>query len=122
MINSKYKDFDKDKKEGFSLSVFISVNTVEKNKDGHPTAKEAIEFSRLENEILKRTGPLSPCYIGHTTMNGYRDVIFYIKPNDQQKFNSIITEIRKRNSRVKSYVFENDPKWEAVSEFYEALK
>lgn len=120
MINSKYKNFEH--KKDFPLSIFITVNTVEKNKDGHPTDKEAIEFNRLENDILIKTAGLSNCYIGHTTMNGYRDVIFYIKPTDQQKFNSILKKIKEKSSRVKTYVFENDPKWEAVSEFYDALK
>lgn len=120
LINSEYESFDS--KSKYPLSVFITVKSIDKTKEGHPTAKEVIEFNHIESEILRKISEMSLCYVGNTTMNGYRDIIFYLNPSDKNTFDSIIKEIKNNNLRVTDYTFEIDPEWEAVSEFYEALK
>jgi hypothetical protein len=50
-INDRYIDFKE--KSIFSLSLFIMVNTLDKNKDGHPTEKEALIFNNLQTEIIQ---------------------------------------------------------------------
>jgi hypothetical protein len=119
LINEGYINF-KQKKE-FPLSLFITINTAEKDSVGHPTAKETGIFNALENEILSKL-VFKTCYIGKTTMNGYRDMMFYIVSGDQKRINDILKSIKKKQSRIRSYTFENDPEWEAVSEFYAALQ
>jgi hypothetical protein len=50
-INDRYIDFKE--KSIFSLSLFIMVNSLEKNIDGHPTNKEALIFNNLQTEIIQ---------------------------------------------------------------------
>ncbi|WP_090698069.1 DUF695 domain-containing protein [Daejeonella rubra] len=120
-INDRYIDF-KDR-SSFSLSFFVNVNTLEKNKDGHPTDKEALLFNNLQTEIIQELSKVlgSYCYVGTTTMTGYRDILLYIKPEDQKNATEILERLKTQQSRIESISFEIDPKWEAVSSFYEAV-
>ncbi|MDB5011983.1 MAG: hypothetical protein JWQ25_185 [Daejeonella sp.] len=118
-ISTKYKDFTN--KADYSLSVFITVHQ-KKTKEGTASAKDSIQFNKLEQEILKSTSKFSTCYIGNTDMSSYRDFIFYIKAKDQKDFSSQISSLKTKFPEIKSFIFEEDPKWEAVSEFYTALK
>lgn len=118
LINQGYKNF-KEKKD-FPLSLFITINTIEKDSIGHPTDKEAKIFNSLESEILSQLVS-ETCYIGQTTMNGYRDMIFYIASKDLKNISEKLKIIKQKHSRIKSYTFEEDPEWEAVSEFYSAI-
>jgi len=120
-IDTRYTDF-KDKKE-FPLSLFITINTLEKDSDGHPVKKEAETQSHIETEVIKELDrSLISAFIGRTTMNGYRDLIFYIKSSDQKKVTDLLIRLQKKHSRIKEFVFEEDPEWEAVADFYEAIK
>lgn len=121
-INDRYIDF-KDK-SSFSLSLFIMVNTLDQNKEGHPTDKESLIFNNLQTEIIQELSKMlgSYCYIGTTTMTGYRDILLYIKPEDQKKATEIMEGLKKQHNRLESISFEADPEWEAVSSFYEAAK
>jgi hypothetical protein len=98
------------------------VNTLDKNKDGHPTDKEALIFNNLQTEIIQELGKVlgNYCYVGTTTMTGYRDILLYIKTEDQKKAIEIMERFKKKQSRIESISFESDPEWEAVSSFYEA--
>lgn len=121
-INNRYIDF-KEKSE-FALSLFISVKTLGKDKNGHPSTEEAQIFNKLQTDLLQKlnTGLGNYCYVGTTTITGYRDILLYIKPKHQEIATEILQEIKKEENRVESISFESDPKWEAVSGFYEALK
>ncbi|WP_276361184.1 DUF695 domain-containing protein [Daejeonella sp. H1SJ63] len=122
MINKRYINF-KDK-ELYPLSLFIMVNTMNKNKDGHPDEKEAKIFNELQTEIISELSrDLGMfCFVGTTTMNGYRDILLYIKEEDMQKAKEILELIKiDYQNRLESISFEKDPKWEAVASFYEAL-
>lgn len=119
LIDTTYKGFNR--KAGFPLSLFITITTEDKNAKGHPTVKESVVFNSIEDEILSNMAPIASCYVGKTTMNGYRDLIFYIAEKDQKQVSQKLAEIQNKFPRVKSYVFEKDPAWDAVSEFYLAL-
>lgn len=121
-INKRYIDFKE--KKSYPLSLFIMVNTMMKNKDGHPDGKEAEIFNRLQTEIIselsKELGAF--CFVGTTTMNGYRDILLYIKEPDMQKAKEALELIKiDYQNRLESISFEKDPDWEAVASFYEAL-
>jgi|694.fasta_scaffold80710_1 hypothetical protein len=119
-INDRYIDFKE--KSIFSLSLFIMVNSLEKNIDGHPTNKEALIFNNLQTEIIQELSKIlgNYCYVGTTTMSGYRDILLYIKPEDQTKAIEILERFKEKQSRIESISLESDPNWEAVSSFYEA--
>ena len=100
------------------------MKTNEKDKNGHPTEKEALIFNNFQTQILeelsKKLG--SYCYVGTTTMTGYRDILLYIKPEHQEMAAEIVNKLKKEQGRIESISFENDPEWEAVSSFYEAAE
>ena len=118
-ISTKYVNFT-DKRD-YSLSVFITVNQ-KKTKERLVIMKDSVQFNKLEQEILKSIRKFSTCYIGNTNMNSFRDLIFYIKQKDQKGFSSELTNLKTQHPEIKSFIFEEDPKWEAVSEFYSAIK
>ncbi len=121
LINNRYIGFKE--KSKFALSLFIMVNTIGKNKDGHPDEKETEIFNNLQTEIIselsKVLGPY--CYVGTTTMPGYRDILLYINPEDREKATDILRKLKEKNSRVDTISFEEDVEWEAVASFYEAI-
>ena len=121
-INDRYIGFKE--KSIYSLSLFIIVNTLEKDRNGHPTEKEALFFNTFQTQILKELSASigNYCYVGTTTMSGYRDILLYIKPEHQEMATSIVQKFKIEQNRVESISFENDPEWEAVSSFYEAAK
>lgn len=120
VINKQYKDFKS--KSSFPLSLFLLVNTLEKDKNAHPTEKEAIAFHELQTSIIRElSAEYAFCHVGTTTMTGYRDIIFYINPKDQERTIVVLNKLKAQNKRFESYTFEPDPEWEAVASFYEAV-
>lgn len=120
VINNQYKDFKG--KSLFPLSLFITINTKEKDKNGHPTEKEAVIFHSLQTKIIAQlSSQFVYCHAGTTTMTGYRDILLYINSKDQEKAAAILNKIKEGNERLTSYTFEPDPEWEAVASFYEAV-
>jgi hypothetical protein len=121
LINNRYIGFKDQSK--FSLSLFIMVNTLDKNKEGHPSEKEAAIFNTLQTEIISELSKVlgTYCYIGTTTMPGYRDILLYINPEDREKATDILKKLKEQNSRIDSISFETDASWEAVASFYEAI-
>lgn len=121
LINNRYIGFKE--KSKYTLSLFIMVSTIDKNKDGHPDEKETAVFNILQTEIIselsKVLGPY--CYVGTTTMPGYRDILLYINPEDREKATEILKQIKEKNSRLDTISFEEDAEWEAVASFYEAI-
>lgn len=120
VINKEYKDFKN--KRLFPLSLFLLVNTLEKDKNGHPTEKEAGAFHELQTKIIRElSAQFAFCHVGTTTMNGYRDIIIYMNSKDQDKAVAVLNKIKTENQRFESYTFEEDPEWEAVDSFYKAI-
>ncbi len=120
VINKQYKDYKS--KFMFPLSLFLKVNTLEKDKNGHPTEQEYLAFHELQTAIIRAlSAEFTFCHVGATTMTGYRDIIFYINPKDQEKAVLVLNKFKADNKRFESYTFETDPEWEAVASFYEAV-
>lgn len=121
-INNRYIKF-KEKSE-YALSLFISVKTQEKDKNGHPSKEESEIFNKLQSDLLQKLsiGLRSYCYVGTTTMTGYRDILLYIKPEHREIATEILQLIKEKENRIESISFESDPAWEAVSGFYEAVE
>lgn len=120
VINKQYKDFKN--KPQFPLSLFLLVKTLEKDKMGDPTEKETAIFRELQTTIIRElSSEFAFCHVGTTTMNGYRDIIFYINSKDQDKAVTVLNKLKTENQRFESYTFEEDPEWEAVDSFYEAV-
>jgi hypothetical protein len=106
----------------FPLSIFLMVNTEEKDTNGHPTEKEAVAFLELQAKIIKElSNAFVCCHVGTTKMTGYRDIMLYINSKDQEKAAAVLNKIKGENKRFVSYTFEEDPEWEAVASFYEAV-
>jgi len=121
LINNRYIGYKE--KSKFPLSLFIMVSTIEKNKDGHPDEKESEIFNTLQTDIISELSQvLGPyCYVGTTTMPGYRDILLYINPQDREKATDILKKLKGKYSRIDTISFEEDVEWEAVSSFYEAI-
>lgn len=120
-INQRYILFKE--KSKYSLSLFIIVNSLEKDKNGHPTEKEALFFNEFQTQMLQKlsTALGDYCFVGTTTMTGYRDILLYIKPEHRKTATEILEQIKKEESRIQSISFEEDAQWEAVSGFYDAV-
>ncbi len=119
-IDPSFKNFKN--KRIYSLSLFITVTTAEKDKNGAPTPAEAKVFTSLEQDILTKMTALNACYVGRTTMNGYRDILLYIRPADREKATNLLNPLKKKYSRVTAFTYQEDPRWDAVAEFYGAVK
>jgi hypothetical protein len=119
-INPAYKAYKS--KASFPLSLFISVNTLYHDKNGFPTPVETKAFKQLETGLLNSLRPFRYCYIGKTMINGSRDIILYIRRQDQPRISNALAVLKRNNSRLTAYTFEVDPKWEAVEEFYGGLE
>lgn len=120
VINKEYKGFTE--KNIYPLSLFITVSTRDQDQDGHPTEKEAEVFYALQARIIaEMSAAFSFCHAGTTTMTGYRDILLYISPRDQEKAGVILGRIKNEDPRITAFTFEEDPEWEAVAAFYEAI-
>lgn len=120
VINRDYKGFKE--KQLFPLSLFIKVKTEDQDEYGHPTEKEAKIFYALQTDIIaEMNDAFSFCHVGTTTMTGYRDILLYIDLAHQKKASDVLSRLKNENPRILSFVFEEDPEWEAVAEFYEAI-
>jgi|GEM_PF-6610943 len=92
-INQYFKDFKN--KNSFPLSLWVTVETLEKNDKGHPVDSEATLFNNLEDSLILKFVSKTPfCYIGRTTRDGYRELMFYVvnKEKATEIMNTFIRE------------------------------
>jgi hypothetical protein len=63
--------------------------------------KETLIFNAIQTEIISElSNVLGPyCYVGTTTMPGYRDILLYINPGDREKATDILNKLKDKNSR-----------------------
>jgi hypothetical protein len=117
-INEYFKGYKN--KVDFPYSLWITVETKDKNNDGHPTGEESFLFNQIEDGIIEKLDKKTPyCYIGHITRNGYREIMFYISDNSEvsKLIDTFIAE-NKYKRQIK-YSIELDKNWESVSGFIE---
>lgn len=116
-INQFFKNY-KDK-NSFPFSLWITVETLDKNENGHPTGEEAFLFNNLEDSIISHFASRTPfCFIGRTTRDGYREIMIYVA--DKDKATETMNSFVKENTFNRKITFEigPDPTWESVSGFY----
>jgi len=116
-INQSFKDYKN--KQAFPYSLWVTVETLQKNTNGHPTDDEATLFNNLEDGLVEAFDSRTPfCYIGRTTRDGYREIMFYV--SDKQKASEIIAEFVKKNKfgRKIQYEINEDKNWESTSGLY----
>ncbi len=117
-INQYFKDYQN--KKNFPFSLWVTVETLEKNEQGHPVDTEATLFNSLEDSLIDKFISRTPfCFIGRTTRDGYRELMFYVSDRDEATLvmNAFINE----NTFKRKIKFSIDPDkaWESVSGFYE---
>ena len=117
-INQYFKGYKN--KSNFPYSLWITVETKDKNENGHPTGEEAALFNNLEDSIISKLDKETPyCFIGRTTRNGFREIMFYV--SDKDYADKLIGEFVKedRFKRKVNYNIGPDKTWESISGFIE---
>ena len=117
-INESFKNFPR--KKEFPLSLWITVETKNRNVNGHPTDEEATLYNNLEDSLLHHLATRVPlCYIGRTTRDGYREVMFYVpdKAEAERAMNAFVNG--NRFQRKITFTIGPDTLWESVSGFYQ---
>jgi hypothetical protein len=115
-INIAYKNYSF--KKDYPFFLYVTVETVNQNDNGHPTDEEAGIFNELESDLKKLiTSTDESHYIGRSALNGYREIFFYIK--DPKKTGSILKNHMKENPnpRILEIQIEEDPEWKCVAMF-----
>jgi len=113
-INQYFNNFKY--KSDFPYSLWITVETKDKNANGHPTNKEAELYNDLEDSIVRQFDTKTPyCYIGRTTRNGYREIMFYV--SDKDLVAKLMDDYVGKNKydRKIEYDIILDKTWESVS-------
>lgn len=117
-INQFFKDYKN--KTAFPYSLWVTVETVDKNDNGHPTETEASLFNDIEDTLINRFISGTPfCYIGRTIRNGYRESMFYVA--DKDKATEVMDRFIKDNTfnRKIEFAIESDSTWDTVSGLYQ---
>lgn len=118
IINQYFKNYSY--KKSFPFSLWITIETKEKNENGHPLPAEGILFNTLEDSLVNSFISKTPfCYIGRTTRDGYREVMIYV--SDKTKASEIMKAFIQHNSfnRKIEFAIDPDPTWESVAGFIE---
>jgi hypothetical protein len=113
-INEYFKNYKF--KSNFPYSLWITVETAEKNDKGHPTDKEASLFNDLEDSIIKILDKQTPyCFIGRTTRNGFREIMMYV--SDKEKTTQLLNKFIAKNQfkRKIEFSIDKDENWKSVS-------
>lgn len=116
-INQFFKNYKN--KSDFPFSLWVTVETLEKNDERHPVDSEAILFNSLEDSLIDNFVAKTPfCFIGRTTRDGYRELMFYVA--DKDKATEVMNEFIKedRFKRKIEFAIGPDATWESVSGFY----
>jgi hypothetical protein len=116
-INQYFRDYKE--KAHFPLSLWVTVETLNKNETGHPIDDEAVLFNSLEDSLISHIAASMPfCYIGRTTRDGYREIMFYV--TEKQGAVDVMNKFIKQNpfNREVEFAIDDDPTWESVSGLY----
>jgi len=116
-INQFFKNYKN--KNSFPFSLWVTVETLDKNENGHPVDSEALLYNNLEDSLIGHFISKTPfCFIGRTTRDGYREIMFYV--SDKVKVTEIMNAFIKENQfkRKIEFAVDPDPTWESVRGFY----
>ena len=95
------------------------METSKKNQNGHPTDDEALIFNDLEDNLIATLATGTPfCYIGRTTRDGYREIMFYV--DDKQRAADVMDGFIKADQFKRKVTYQVDPdkEWVSVEGFY----
>ena len=116
-INQYFKNYPD--KKSFPYSLWITIQTLEKNEVGHPTDAEATLFNNLEDALITKFAGKTPfCFIGRTTRDGYREIMIYV--SDKEKSMSLMNDFIKENTfkRNMEFSIDKDENWGNVEGLY----
>jgi hypothetical protein len=117
-INQYFKNYKE--KDKYPYSLWVTVETKNRNQIGGPTEVEGKLFNILEDSIIYKFAKNTPfCFIGRTQRNGYREIMIYV--SDNIKSSEIMDEFINEDKfkRKIEYKIGLDNKWECVSGFIE---
>jgi hypothetical protein len=117
-VNHFFKDYGS--KVKFPFSLWVTVETAGKNVKGHPDDAEAALFNNVEDALINKFITTMPfCYIGRTTRNGYREIMFYV--SDKDKATSLMNDFIRDNTFGRKINFEitSDPMWQTVEGLFQ---
>lgn len=116
-INQYFNNYEN--KKDFPYSLWVTVETRDKNDKGHPVDEEALLFNNLEDSLIESFISKTPfCFIGRTTRDGYRELMFYVA--DKAKATEIMNKFVEKDEFKRGIEFKIDPDatWESVSGLY----
>ena len=104
----------------YNYAVFIEVEPIEYNENGHPEGEEYEYLLKAEKEILQGLeAEGETIHIGHTTLPLKREIILYT--NEPQKVEDFLNVYLPTIKRESSFEIMEDEDWENVEGFYEQL-
>lgn len=102
-------------KSFYAWHVIVELEIIEKNVNGHPLDKEALELNQLEEKIetfLKQSQTVH--FVARVTRNGFRDLLFYIdKPTITQGQLKVFCDMVMKERGI-NFAIQKDPEWKAV--------
>ena len=113
-VNQYFQNYPS--QSNFPYCLWITVGTKEQNDNGHPTSDEAQLFNQLEDSVILQLDGKTPyCFIGRTTMNGYREIMIYV--SDKEASSELLNNFIKTNQFGRTIEFEISPdeSWNSVS-------
>jgi hypothetical protein len=117
LINQHFSGYKH--KQDFPFSLWITVETKNKNSQGHPIDSEALLFNDIEDSLIEVLAASTPfCFIGRTTRDGYREIMIY--GADRKQLSEIMNSFVRENAfgRKITFQIDDDDNWEIVSGFY----
>jgi hypothetical protein len=117
LINQNFRGYKH--KRDFPFSLWITVETKNKNLNGHPIQSEALLFNKIEDSLIRMLAGSTPfCFIGRTTRDGYREIMIY--GSDRKKLSETMNRFVRENTfgRNINFQIDDDDNWGSVSGFY----
>lgn len=118
IVNADVKSLEN--RSEYNYAVFIDIEPIEYNENGHPEGEEYEYLIEVEKNILENLEVEGETiHIGHTTLPLKREIILYTKvPQKVEDFLNVYLPKIKRESY---FEIMEDERWENVEGFYEQL-
>jgi len=117
LINQHFRGYKY--KKDFPISLWITVETRNRNPNGHPIESEALLFNKIEDSLIHILAASTPfCFIGRTTRDNYREIMIY--GADKKQLSEIMNRFVRENTFGRNITFQidNDVNWDNVGGFY----
>jgi len=112
-VNKAYDNYPN--KSLYPWHVFIEIEVIDKNENGHPTSSEAEKLNKIEEDIeklLKQNQTVH--FVARIIRNGFRELLYYIdqprlKQSDVSTFCDNVMKERRINFSIRE-----DAEWKSV--------